>query len=476
MKFSTFLLNILKIGCLGFGGGSALIPIFEDVFVGENKLDTKENFDKDIIVASLTPGALPIEIASSIGKRNFGKKGMILGGIMMALPGIIASLLLITLLSALQDMIAPIVKCLTVGVSAFIIYLLINYVKSVFVENKTKGKRRFNRSLLVMIAVFVLSGGKNLFKLLGLKGDYIISVSTVYILLTAFFLIICIKTTDNKILQTVSVIISAVYLFEHGGFEHKYISQITATVDIIMIVMVLIFAFRKFNFFKRNNIKIKDTLSDLGYWVVFLFLVICPIIMLDLQSFVFAFRSIVSVLMSFGGGDAYLVIADGLFVDDMVSEDTFYNNIISVVNILPGSILGKTLSCVGYYFGLDFFGNYLGSIFMAIAGGGIAISVSCGAFHIFYSLYDEFSTSKVCQTLGNYIRAIIAGLLGNVILILFKQSKNTAISYQIPMITVFLILIGSVILNHILSEKFRVNNTIIVIIDILISCLLFCFI
>ena len=70
--FSTFLLNILKIGCLGFGGGSALIPIFEDVFVGENKLDTKENFDKDIIVASLTPGALPIEIASSIGKRNFG--------------------------------------------------------------------------------------------------------------------------------------------------------------------------------------------------------------------------------------------------------------------------------------------------------------------------------------------------------------------------------------------------------------------
>ena len=163
MKFSAFLLNILKIGCLGFGGGSALIPIFEDVFVGENKLDTKENFDKDIIVASLTPGALPIEIASSIGKRNFGKKGMILGGVMMALPGIIASLLLITLLSALQEMIAPVVKCLTVGVSAFIIYLLINYVKSIFAENKTKGKRRFNRSLFVMIAVFVLSGGKCLF-------------------------------------------------------------------------------------------------------------------------------------------------------------------------------------------------------------------------------------------------------------------------------------------------------------------------
>ena len=133
-------------------------------------------------------------------------------------------------------------------------------------------------------------------KYLVMKKLPIAQISVTTIIKAAFFLIICIKATDNKILQSVSVIISAVYLFEHGGFDHKYISQITALVDIIMIVMVLFFAFRRFNFFERNNIKIKDTLSDLGYWVIFLSLVICPIIMLDLHSFVFAFRSIVSVL------------------------------------------------------------------------------------------------------------------------------------------------------------------------------------
>lgn len=476
MKFSTFLLNILKIGCLGFGGGSALIPIFEDLFIGKGKLDTKENFDKDIIVASLTPGALPIEIAASIGKRNYGKKGMILGGVMMALPGILASLLLVTLLSTLQDKIAPVVKCLTVGVSAFIIYLLLNYVKSVFVENKNKNKVRLQRSVVIMIAVFVLSGGKNLLKLFDITSNYIISVSTVYILLTAFFLIICIKATDNKILQIVSLIISGIYLFEHGGYEHKYISEITFCVDVAMILMVLIFTVSRIKCFHKNNLKIKETLSDLGCWVAFLLLIISPIIIMDLQSFVFVFRSIISVLMSFGGGDAYLVIADGLFVDDMVSEDTFYNNIVSVVNILPGSILGKTLSCVGYYYGINEFNGYLGSALSAIAGGGIAIGVSCGVCQMFYSLYEEFSASKVCQTLGNYIRAIIGGLLGNVILVLFRQSKNTAITYQIPMTAIFSLLIGSVVLNHILSEKFKVSNTIIVIVDILISCLLFCFI
>lgn len=65
-----------KIGCIGFGGGSALIPVIEEEIVKKQKLDTRENLDKDIIVASITPGALPVEIAASVGKRNFGRAGM----------------------------------------------------------------------------------------------------------------------------------------------------------------------------------------------------------------------------------------------------------------------------------------------------------------------------------------------------------------------------------------------------------------
>lgn len=72
-----FLLSMFKIGCIGFGGGSALIPVMEREFIGDGKLDTKENFDKDILIASLTPGALPVELAASLGWRNFGAKGKI---------------------------------------------------------------------------------------------------------------------------------------------------------------------------------------------------------------------------------------------------------------------------------------------------------------------------------------------------------------------------------------------------------------
>ena len=56
--------------------------------------------------------------------------------------------------------------------------------------------------------------------------------------------------------------------------------------------------------------------------------------------------------------DRYLTIADGLFVDtNMVTESQFYGHIVSVVNVLPGSILCKTLCGVGYYLGINISGS-----------------------------------------------------------------------------------------------------------------------
>ena len=50
-------------------------------------------------------------------------------------------------------------------------------------------------------------------------------------------------------------------------------------------------------------------------------------------------------MAGFGGGDAYLTIADGLFVQSgMVTDDYFYSQLIPVTNVLPGSILCKILA------------------------------------------------------------------------------------------------------------------------------------
>ena len=48
---------MFKIGCIGFGGGTALVPVIESEVVYEKKLIDKEEYTKDVIVANITPGA-----------------------------------------------------------------------------------------------------------------------------------------------------------------------------------------------------------------------------------------------------------------------------------------------------------------------------------------------------------------------------------------------------------------------------------
>lgn len=59
--------TMLKIGCIGFGGGSALIPVMEEELVEKKSYISEEDFSGSMMIASITPGALPVEIATGIG-------------------------------------------------------------------------------------------------------------------------------------------------------------------------------------------------------------------------------------------------------------------------------------------------------------------------------------------------------------------------------------------------------------------------
>ena len=80
----------------------ALIPVIEKEIADRQGIDEKQNIDKDVVVASITPGALPVEIAASIGRRKFGIRGMIAGAVMMALPGALMTVALVAVLSVLR--------------------------------------------------------------------------------------------------------------------------------------------------------------------------------------------------------------------------------------------------------------------------------------------------------------------------------------------------------------------------------------
>ncbi len=122
--------SMLKIGCIGFGGGNALIPVIQKTVVEEEKLLTQEAYEEDILIASITPGALPVELAGGLGKRLAGRKGMLLAAGCMALPGAFATVLLISLLNGISDVFYADVAFITVGVMAYIARLLMQYVNA----------------------------------------------------------------------------------------------------------------------------------------------------------------------------------------------------------------------------------------------------------------------------------------------------------------------------------------------------------
>ena len=119
--------SMLKIGFIGFGGGSALIPVIEKEVVEEQKLVSKKEYDKDVIVASITPGALPVEIATGLGKSAYGASGMFMAAMLMAFPGVLMTVLLLSVLSKLDRELLIQIECLSIGLTAFISCLLTEY-------------------------------------------------------------------------------------------------------------------------------------------------------------------------------------------------------------------------------------------------------------------------------------------------------------------------------------------------------------
>lgn len=456
-----FLVSMLKVGCIGFGGGSALIPVIEDEIITKQKLDTKKNYDQDVVVASITPGALPVELAASLGKRNFGSKGMLLAALAMAFPGAFAAVLLLSVFSTMQAEFLAQIEIASIGVSSFIMYLLTCYIANVMKQCRDENTRRLTRAVVIMLLVMVLAFGKNLYKLLDVKGTPVFSVSTFHILLAAFFFILYTRGRLDTKHIVISTVLSGIYLLGHGKaglMSNAFVMRITG---LLMLALAIYGAGSNIkNSKRRYPVNRKVMLNDAVVWLVVLVLFSLPAVMLHFsEAAAFIRNGIVSAIMSFGGGDAYLTVAEGLFVESgMITESQYFGQIVTVVNILPGSILCKTLAGVGYYLGFNTTGSMAAGILFAVLGFVCSIAVSCGFFAIIYHTYDSLNSLHVFRLISRWIRPIIAGLLINIMLSLCNQNlaASKAMGYSGEAVLLLTVLLYG--LNYILGRKYKVGS------------------
>ncbi|MGN0354334.1 MAG: chromate transporter [Muricoprocola sp.] len=396
----SWLLPFLKIGCIGFGGGTSLIPVIEQEMVQKEEKITKEEYETAVIVSSITPGALPVEISSMLGKILGGTRGMLLAAVGMALPGALATLLLVSGMSVVNDNILDQIKLLSVGVSAFILAMLTMYITGTI--QWAKEKKRIFLAVGIIGGVAVLNAGKSFCKLLSLAGisaSPIVQVSAVKILLLTFL----------------ALIIRQYVLPGKKGKKKKRKAKTASSLQK--------------NRFHNASVGIHSVVKEEAAWLLFWVLLSLPAILSCMDSLVFILKGYLSSIMSFGGGDAYLTIADSMFVsEDMITESQFYGQLVTVVNVLPGSILCKTLTGIGYYMGFNRGGVLLGYA-VALAGFVTSIVGSCSVVSLAQYVFEKFENISVLRILKSWIKTIISGLLVSVMLSLVYQSlKNASVT------------------------------------------------
>jgi chromate transporter len=99
----SLFITFAKIGAFTLRGGYAMVPIMEKEIVDRKGWLTREEFMDILIVAQSTPGLFAINMASHIGNKARGVLGGVIGSLGVALPSIIAILLIAMFFQAFKE-------------------------------------------------------------------------------------------------------------------------------------------------------------------------------------------------------------------------------------------------------------------------------------------------------------------------------------------------------------------------------------
>lgn len=412
-RLPQLLRGLLAIGCMGFGGGSALIPVFQER-MADRGLVSQRQLDDAIAIACITPGALPVEMAAGIGLEARGAVGSLLAAAAIALPGVALLVLAMTLLSQSTGAVVAQVGYLAIGVSAYILSVIARYVRSKVTEARTRKGTLI--SLAVVLVVFVATCGKSLYKLLGIADAApVLAIGTVNAMALTFFLAVWIRDKRSPGRVAVALLVAGAYCLTQGGLGRLWERDLP--LDLLLIgVMVVMALWSLAGDARENNVHLRlgsprTVLAVIGLGAACVAVCALPALLLYPEALAYLGRGALSSLLSFGGGDAYIAMADGFFVESgMLDETTFYAQLVPVANALPGSILCKMLTGAGYCMG-EQAGGVAAGLALALAGFAVAIAMSCITFVAGFWLFEALEGLKSFAAIKRVVGCVMSGLL-----------------------------------------------------------------
>ena len=148
--YIKLLLTFAYIGAFTFGGGYAMLPMFQRELVEKNKWLSEEEMIELFSISQCLPGIIAANTAIFVGHKHKGVPGGVVSAFGVALPSLIIILILAAFLSNFAEI--PVVQSAFTGLRVCVSVLIINAViklrKHSLVDLQTS---------VIFIAVFLLS-------------------------------------------------------------------------------------------------------------------------------------------------------------------------------------------------------------------------------------------------------------------------------------------------------------------------------
>lgn len=474
MSIGKLLFSFFKIGTIGFGGGSALIPVVEKELVQDQKSMSEQDYLKHTVVANITPGALPVKLGATCGYQLKGVGGALAGAFSVAFPGVLFTVAFMALFSILGEGIINYFNYASIGITAFIIFLLISYV----IRTVKTGEMKIN--LVLCLTAFALTGGKELREIAGqvLNIDYrilgtpLFDIPTINLIIIAFFIILMLEKLRSKAEHIAVFAFSAVYAFFVGKSGKALGLERYGSLFLICMLALVVLAF----VIRRNKTGAKSriTFNKSDLIIVAIFLLIPLLMALAVQFSIpmssehnvmdFLAQVSSSTITSFGGGEAYVSVADGIFVQGgYIKPDEFYTRLVPVANSLPGPILVKIAAGIGYLFGEQGSGALAGWV-IAMTAGAMAIGVCSALAVLVMSLYDSVKQWQFIANLKKYILSVICGMLLSTSCAMLYESMKITGEKGIPGFVSLPAILLSVYGIYLLHKKFHLHDVVLLLI------------
>ena len=348
---------------------------------------------------------------------------MLLAPVCIVLPGVFLTILLLTVFSKFSQGATQQVKFISVGISVYIIYLLYQYNHKVIAEFELKSMKL--KRIAVIMTVLFFSCGKEIYHILGIERTPMFDISTVNILLLSFFVIFSSgkKMTRTKfIFDAIIVILYVLCVGKTKIIQYDYILYVLRIIMFLVSVAGVYESIKDTK--KKKNIAIRSILKEEIILLFFMAVCAIPAIAFFRDTIYYAGKGFMSSLISFGGGEAYLAVAESMFLDSEIYDEQLYTQLLPVVNALPGSVLTKLLSGIGYYAGINATENKIIGILVAIAGLAVSIVASGAVVCAVTYIYEMFEDLKIFDLLRKSIRPIVGGLLLSTALSLFYEIQK----------------------------------------------------